>query len=38
MDTTRLNVSRELNLMEKEGLIVLRRKEIIINALERLQG
>jgi CRP-like cAMP-binding protein len=38
MDTTRLNVSRELNLMEKEGLIVLRRKEIIINALEKFQG
>lgn len=36
MDATRLNVSRELNALESEGLISLRRKEILIPALERL--
>lgn len=36
MDATRLNVSRELNAMEAEGLISLRRKEILIPALEKL--
>ena len=36
MDATRLNVSRELNALEAEGLISLRRKEIHIPALERL--
>ena len=36
MDATRLNVSRELNALEAEGLITLRRKEILIPALENL--
>ncbi len=36
MDATRLNVSRELNALEAEGLISLRRKEIYIPALENL--
>ncbi len=36
MDATRLNVSRELNSLESEGLISLRRKEILIPALENL--
>ena len=36
MDATRLNVSRELNALEAQGLISLRRKEIIIPALENL--
>ncbi len=36
MDATRLNVSRELNSLEAEGLISLRRKEILIPALENL--
>jgi CRP-like cAMP-binding protein len=36
MDATRLNVSRELNALESEGLISLRRKEILIPALENL--
>lgn len=36
MDTTRLNISKELNAMEQEGLISLRRKEILIPALEKL--
>ena len=36
MDATRLNVSRELNALETEGLISLRRKEIFIPALEKL--
>lgn len=36
MDATRLNVSRELNALEAEGLISLRRKEIIVPALENL--
>ena len=36
MDATRLNVSRELNALEKDGLISLRRKEIFIPALENL--
>ena len=36
MDATRLNVSRELNALEAEGLISLRRKEIFIPALEKL--
>lgn len=36
MDATRLNVSRELNTLEAQGLISLRRKEIIIPALENL--
>ena len=36
MDATRLNVSRELNALEAEGLISLRRKEILIPALENL--
>lgn len=36
MDATRLNVSRELNTLEAEGLISLRRKEILIPALEKM--
>ena len=36
MDATRLNVSRELNSLEADGLISLRRKEILIPALEKL--
>ena len=36
MDATRLNVSRELNALEAQGLISLRRKEILIPALENL--
>ena len=36
MDATRLNVSRELNALEAQGLISLRRKEIFIPALENL--
>ena len=36
MDATRLNVSRELNALEAQGLITLRRKEIFIPALENL--
>lgn len=36
MDATRLNVSRELNALEAEGLISLRRKDIYIPALENL--
>ena len=36
MDATRLNVSRELNALEAQGFISLRRKEIIIPALENL--
>ena len=36
MDATRLNVSLELNALEAEGLISLRRKEIFIPALEKL--
>lgn len=36
MDATRLNVSRELNTLDAEGLISLRRKEIVIPALENL--
>ena len=36
MDATRLNVSHELNALEAEGLISLRRKEIYIPALENL--
>ena len=36
MDATRLNVSRELNALEAEGLISLRRKEILIPALENM--
>ena len=36
MDATRLNVSKELNAMEAEGLISLRRKEILIPALEKM--
>lgn len=36
MDATRLNVSRELNALEADGLISLRRKEILIPALENL--
>ena len=36
MDATRLNVSRELNSLEAQGLISLRRKEILIPALENL--
>lgn len=36
MDATRLNVSRELNNLEAQGLISLRRKEIFIPALENL--
>lgn len=36
MDATRLNVSRELNTLEAQGLISLRRKEILIPALENL--
>ena len=36
MDATRLNVSKELNAMESEGLISLRRKEILVPALEKL--
>ena len=36
MDATRLNISRELNALEAEGLISLRRKEILIPALEKL--
>ena len=36
MDATRLNVSRELNTLEADGLISLRRKEILIPALENL--
>ena len=36
MDATRLNVSRELNALESEGLISLRRKEIFIPSLEKL--
>ena len=36
MDATRLNVSRELNTLEAQGLISLRRKEILIPSLENL--
>jgi CRP-like cAMP-binding protein len=36
MDATRLNVSRELNALEAQGLISLRRKEILVPALEKL--
>ncbi len=36
MDATRLNVSRELNALEEDGIISLRRKEIFIPALENL--
>ena len=36
MDATRLNVSRELNSLESDGLLSLRRKEIQIPALENL--
>jgi len=36
MDATRLNVSKELNAMEADGLISLRRKEILIPALEKM--
>ena len=36
MDATRLNVSRELNALEKDGIISLRRKEMFIPALENL--
>ena len=36
MEATRLNVSRELNSLEADGLISLRRKEILIPALEKL--
>lgn len=36
MDTTRLNVSKELNAMENDGLISLRRKEILVPALEKM--
>ena len=36
MDATRLNVSKELNNMEADGKISLRRKEILIPALEDL--
>lgn len=32
MDTTRLNVSRELNAMQDDGLVVLKRSEILIPA------
>ena len=38
MDATRLNISRELNTLEADGLISLRRKEILIPALENLYG
>lgn len=36
MDATRLNVSKELNAMEAQGLISLRRKEILVPALEKM--
>lgn len=36
MDATRLNVSRELNSLEADGLISLRRKEILIPAIEKM--
>ena len=36
MDATRLNVSRELNALETDGLISLRRKEILVPALENM--
>lgn len=36
MDATRLNISKELNALEQEGLISLKRKEILIPALEKL--
>lgn len=36
MDATRLNVSKELNTMEAEGLISLRRKEILVPAFEKM--
>ena len=36
MDATRLNVSKELNTLEADGLISLRRKEILVPALENL--
>ena len=36
MDATRLNVSKELNAMEADGIISLRRKEILVPALEKM--
>lgn len=36
VDTTRINVSRELNRLNAEGKVELRRKAIIIPALEKL--
>lgn len=36
LDTTRINISRELNGLNKEGKVELRRKAIIIPALEKL--
>ncbi|MBR6371403.1 MAG: Crp/Fnr family transcriptional regulator [Bacteroidaceae bacterium] len=36
MDATRLNVSRELNTLSADGIIALRRKEILIPALEKM--
>ena len=36
MDATRLNVSKELNAMEAEGLISLRRKEILVPSFEKM--
>lgn len=36
MDATRLNVSRELNALEQEGLVVLRRKEIFVPNIDIL--
>lgn len=38
MDATRLNISRELNALEADGLISLRRKEILVPALEKLEA
>lgn len=35
---TRINVSRALNRMQKQGLVLLRRKEIVIPAFEKLQA
>lgn len=35
---TRINVSRALNRMQRQGLVLLRRKEIVIPSFERLQA
>ena len=36
LNDTRINVSQSLNRMQKEGKLILKRKEIIIPSIEKL--